>query len=113
MMMIYRGSRRVIGTHRGWRKAMRDLVEPEEVDVVYETDAPVRYETEGPVAWIVMDRPGFNNAQNSQMTYALDDAFRRATDDDDIRVIILRGEGKHFSAGHDIGTPGRDLHKPF
>ena len=26
---------------------------------------------------------------------------------------MLAGNGKHFSAGHDIGTPGRDLHKPF
>lgn len=90
-----------------------DLVEPQKVDITYETDTPVRYETDGPVAWIIMDRPQFHNAQNSQMTYALDDAFRRATDDDAIRVIVLAGEGKHFSAGHDIGTPGRDLHKSF
>ncbi len=80
---------------------------------VYETDTPVRYETDGPVAWITMDRPQFNNAQNSQMTYALDAAFGRATDDDAIKVIVLAGEGKHFSAGHDIGTPGRDQLVPF
>jgi enoyl-CoA hydratase len=92
---------------------MNDFVEPQKVDIVYETDTPVRYEADGPVAWITMDRPQFNNAQNSQMTYALDDAFRRATNDDAIRVIVLAGEGKHFSAGHDIGTPGRDLHKSF
>jgi enoyl-CoA hydratase len=60
-----------------------------------------------------MNRPRFNNAQNSQMTYALDDAFRRATDDDAIRVIVLSGAGKHFSAGHDIGTPGRDIQRSF
>jgi enoyl-CoA hydratase len=92
---------------------MSDPVAPQQNGVVYETDMPVRYEVEGPVAWIVMNRPGFNNAQNSQMTYALDDAFRRATDDDDIRAIILKGEGKHFSAGHDIGTPGRDITRSF
>jgi len=80
---------------------------------VYETETPVRYDTEGAIAWVTMNRPQFNNAQNSQMTYALDDAFRRAVDDDTIRVIILAGEGKHFSAGHDIGTPGRDVHVPF
>jgi len=94
-------------------KPASDLAEPKVVSIEYETETPVRYEQEGPVAHIIMDRPRYNNAQNSQMTYALDDAFRRATDDDDIRVIILRGEGKHFSAGHDIGTPGRDLHKSF
>jgi enoyl-CoA hydratase len=60
-----------------------------------------------------MARPTFNNAQNSQMTYALDAAFRRATSDDQVKVIVLRGAGKHFSAGHDIGTPGRDVHKSF
>jgi enoyl-CoA hydratase len=92
---------------------MSDLVEPKRVEVVYETETPVRYETHGPIAWVTMNRPRFNNAQNSQMTYALDDAFRRATDDDAIRVIVLKGEGKHFSAGHDIGTPGRDLHETF
>ena len=47
------------------------------------------------------------------MTYALDAAFRRATDDDDIKVIILRGAGKNFSGGHDIGTPGRDVGKSW
>jgi len=92
---------------------MSDLVEPKSVDVAYETDTPVLYTTRGPVAWVSMNRPRFNNAQNSQMTYALDDAFRRATDDDAVRVIVLKGEGKHCSAGHDIGTPGRDLHRSF
>ena len=92
---------------------MSDLVPPKQIDVVYETEMPVRYQTRGPVAWVTMDRPRFNNAQNSQMTYALDDAFRRATDDDAVRVIVLAGAGKNFSAGHDIGTPGRDLHKSF
>jgi enoyl-CoA hydratase len=34
-------------------------------------------------------------------------------DDDAVRVIVLAGAGKHFSAGHDIGTPGRDETKSF
>jgi enoyl-CoA hydratase len=91
---------------------MTDLV-PKTTSIQYETDAPVRYLVEDSTAWITMDRPSFNNAQNSQMTYALDAAFRRAVDDDEVRVIVLGGEGKHFSAGHDIGTPGRDLHRSF
>lgn len=80
---------------------------------VYETDEPVRYEVENGIATLTMARPDYNNAQNSQMTYALDAAFRRAVDDDAVKVIVLRGEGKHFSAGHDIGTPGRDINRPF
>lgn len=92
---------------------MSDLVEPPKVDITYETEEPVRYEAEGSIAWITLNRPAYNNAQNSQMTYALDDAFKRAVDDDAIKVIILKGEGKHFSAGHDIGSPGRDVTKSW
>lgn len=77
-----------------------------------ETDI-VRYAVSDGIATVTMNRPKYHNAQNSAMTYALDDAFRRAIDDDDVKVIVLRGEGRNFSAGHDIGTPGRDIDKSF
>jgi enoyl-CoA hydratase len=70
----------------------------------------VLYEAREGVAWITMNRPQYHNAQNGKLTYLLDDAFKKAVADDDVKVIVLRGEGKHFSAGHDIGTPGRDVH---
>ena len=81
---------------------------PEPQNPVYETESPVLYEAADGIAWVTMSRPAYNNVQNSQMTYALDDAFRRAVDDDAVKVIVLKATGKHFSAGHDIGTPGRD-----
>ena len=84
-----------------------------EDNAVYETAEPVLYDSQDGIATLTMNRPQFNNAQNSQMTYALDAAFRRAVDDDSVKVIVLRGTGTHFSAGHDIGTPGRDLNKTF
>ncbi|HJV84575.1 MAG TPA: enoyl-CoA hydratase [Noviherbaspirillum sp.] len=86
---------------------------PREDNSSYETDEPVIYRVVDGIATVTMNRPAFNNAQNSQMTYALDKAFRQAVDDDAVKVIVLRGAGKHFSAGHDIGTPGRDINKPF
>jgi enoyl-CoA hydratase len=92
---------------------MSDLVEPKGLVPEYETAEPILYEVVDGVAWITMNRPSFNNAQNGQMTYALDDAFQRATNDDSVKCIVLAGNGKHFSAGHDIGTPGRDLHFEF
>jgi enoyl-CoA hydratase len=70
--------------------------------------AVVLYEVRGTTAIVTMHRPDFRNAQNSVMTYALDDAFYRAAEDDQVKVVVLNGSGKHFSAGHDIGTPGRD-----
>ena len=78
-------------------------------DYVEETDI-VTYEAADGIAWIAMNRPKYNNAQNGRMTYELDAAFMRAVADDDVKVIVLKGEGKHFSAGHDMGTPGRDVH---
>ncbi|MFC4250725.1 enoyl-CoA hydratase [Sinimarinibacterium flocculans] len=76
-------------------------------------DDIVLYAVEDGVATVTMNRPRYHNAQNSKMTYALDAAFRRAVDDDAVRVIVLAGSGTHFSAGHDIGTPERDAHESF
>ena len=73
----------------------------------------VTYERRGTVAMVTLNRPEFRNAQNSKMTYALDAAFTRAVDDDEVKVIVLSGNGKHFCAGHDIGTPGRDVDQSF
>jgi enoyl-CoA hydratase len=73
----------------------------------------VRYERRGATAIVTMDRPEYRNAQNSAMTYALDAAFSQAVDDDAVSVIVLAGAGDHFSAGHDIGSPGRDVDKSF
>ena len=54
------------------------------------------------VARIVMNRPSARNAQNLQMTYDLNAAFDAAVQDDTVKVIILAGNGPHFSAGHDL-----------
>src|SRR5262249_50941062 len=51
----------------------------------------------------------YRNAQNSRMIYELDHAFDRAAQDDGVKVIVLAGAGDHFSSGHDIGSPGRDV----
>ncbi|NMM87556.1 enoyl-CoA hydratase [Rhodococcus sp. SRB_17] len=79
---------------------------PFEVDVV-------TYEVRGSVALVSLNRPDYRNAQNSVVTYALDAAFQRAVEDDDVKVIVLAGNGPHFSAGHDLGTPGRDHHVEY
>ena len=73
----------------------------------------VTYEQRGAVALITMNRPGVRNAQNADMTFQLDNAFLRAVNDDSVGAIILAGAGDHFSAGHDIGTPLRDIHRNF
>jgi enoyl-CoA hydratase len=73
----------------------------------------VLYEVRDRVAVITLNRPEYANAQNSAMTYALDAAFARAVNDDQVGVLVLGGAGKHFCGGHDIGTPGRDVDHSF
>ena len=76
-------------------------------------DDVVLYEVRDRVAIVTLNRPRYRNAQNAAMTHALDAAYTRAIADDEVGVIVLRGAGNHFSAGHDIGTPGRDIHQDF
>jgi enoyl-CoA hydratase len=73
----------------------------------------VLFETEGRVAWITLNRPRYRNAQNSALIYALDDAFARFADDDELRVAVMGAAGDHFSAGHDLGSPGVDYDVTF
>lgn len=83
----------------------------------------VEYETldEGRIARIWLNRPAEANAQNRTLLVQLDGAFRRAEADDQVRVIILAGRGKNFSAGHDMGSeaalrdylPGPDQHPTY
>ena len=68
----------------------------------------ITYERRDGVAWIMLDRPQYANAQNAGLLDQLDRAFRAATDDLEVKVIVLGGNGKHFSAGHDLGTPDDD-----
>lgn len=63
--------------------------------ILYEQPAPA-------VARLVLNRPQHANAQDTKLLYDLNDAFDRAAHADDIKVIILAANGKHFSAGHDL-----------
>jgi len=54
------------------------------------------------VAQITMSRPQVFNAFDEVMIGELDAAFTQLSQDDTVRVIVLAGEGKHFSAGADL-----------
>ncbi len=59
---------------------------------------------DGRIAVITLDRPKQRNAQNRGMLVELGTAFELAEEDDAVRVVILRGAGSCFSAGHDLGS---------
>jgi enoyl-CoA hydratase/carnithine racemase len=65
----------------------------------------VRYERSGRIANLILNRPRYRNAQSRVLLEEMDAAFRSAEADDEVRVIVLAGEGDHFSSGHDLGTP--------
>lgn len=54
------------------------------------------------VAQLTMSRPAVFNAFDETMIGELDAAFERLITDETVRVIVLAGEGKHFSAGADL-----------
>jgi len=58
----------------------------------------------GAILRITANRPNVLNAQSWVLIHELDDALRAAGDDDTVKVIIIAGAGKHFSAGHDLGS---------
>jgi enoyl-CoA hydratase len=67
----------------------------------------VRYDVAEGIAVITLDRPETANAQSPQVLHELDAAWTASDADRDVRVVVLRSEGKHFSAGHDM-TGGGD-----
>lgn len=67
----------------------------------------ILYDLSEGVATITLNRAERRNAQNPEMLDALNDAWERAAEDDDARVILLRAEGPHFSAGHDTSMKDR------
>ncbi|NED69224.1 enoyl-CoA hydratase, partial [Streptomyces sp. SID10244] len=66
----------------------------------------ILYDVKDRIATITLNRPEVANAQNAELLDELDAAWTRAADDPDVSVIVLRGEGKHFSSGHDLNGGG-------
>jgi enoyl-CoA hydratase/carnithine racemase len=70
-------------------------------------DAPVRYEPgpDGPVCRITLDRPDKLNALNEATRVGLQRAIDELAERDDLRVVVLGGAGRAFSAGADLAEP--------
>jgi enoyl-CoA hydratase/carnithine racemase len=62
----------------------------------------VTTEDRGPVRHVVLNRPEKRNAFNAELVLATGAALRAAADDPAVRVVVVRGAGKVFSAGMDV-----------
>ena len=62
----------------------------------------ILYEVKDSIATLTLNRPEVANAQNAALLDELDAAWTRAAEDEYVKVILVRAEGRHFSAGHDL-----------
>src|SRR6516225_206518 len=67
---------------------------------------PVLYETKDEIGLVTLNRPEKLNALNNEMREALSAAFRQADEDAATSVVVLRGAGRSFCVGYDIGGGG-------
>jgi methylglutaconyl-CoA hydratase len=69
------------------------------MDKKYET---VKIHLDGPIARVSFCRPEVHNAFNDTLIYEMTDLFSSLKQDNNLRVIVLTGEGKSFCAGADL-----------
>jgi enoyl-CoA hydratase len=66
-------------------------------------------EIDGHIMTVTMNRPQRYNAMTLHMFARMDDAWRQASEDDRVRVIILTGAGGNFSSGMDLRAMSGDV----
>ena len=66
----------------------------------------ILYQIENNILTITLNRPEHMNAFTVEMANELIDAVNRASEDDEVRAIVVTGAGKAFCAGMDLGSEG-------
>ena len=73
------------------------------------TDAPLSRAIDGRgIVTLTFNRPEKGNSYNGDMLATLQDEVARLGADPAVRAIVLRGNGKHFSAGAEVGAPAKE-----
>ena len=58
---------------------------------------------EGSMVTLTMNKPETLNALNIEFSREIDEALTKVEQDDDVKVVVIKGAGKAFSAGYDLG----------
>jgi enoyl-CoA hydratase/carnithine racemase len=66
----------------------------------------LRYEVAENILTLTLNRPDHLNSFTIEMADELINAFNRASDDDDVRAVVVTGEGRAFCAGMDLTSSG-------
>jgi len=72
----------------------------------------ILYDVKGPIATVTLNRPDQLNAISTRLEREMHHAFDVADKDPNVRVIILTGSGRAFSAGYDLSGEGEAKHPP-
>ena len=67
-----------------------------------QTEDVIQYEVNDGIATIWLNRPEVKNCINWELLMRLGEALNRAEEDDDARVVVIRGRGDTFCAGADL-----------
>lgn len=62
----------------------------------------LKFTVESGTCTITLNRPEVYNALNDEITFELQDALKQAGRDEQVRVVVLTGEGKAFCSGQDL-----------
>lgn len=73
----------------------------------------LKYTVAEGVATITLNRPDVYNALNDEITYELQDALKVVAKDDQVRVVVLTGEGKAFCSGQDLKAASGQQKRSF
>ncbi len=67
-----------------------------------EDNSTALYDVDGGIVRIALNRPEKRNALNAELIGALKDVLRRANDEENVRVVIVTGNGADFCSGADL-----------
>jgi len=73
----------------------------------------LKYDVKDGVATITLNRPDVYNALNNEITYELLAAFKDAKRNNEVRVVVLTGEGKAFCSGQDLKASSAEPNRSF
>src|SRR5688572_15167872 len=73
----------------------------------------LKYSVENGVATITLNRPDVYNALNDEITFEMQDALKVVSKDENVRVVVLTGEGKAFCSGQDLKSGSPDQKRSF
>ncbi len=73
----------------------------------------LKYTVEQGVATITLNRPDVYNALNDEITFEMQDAIKAVSKDENVRVVVLTGEGKAFCSGQDLKAASGDQKRSF